>query len=255
MGKNIRFFLLGIQGIITIILSIALIHGMICSMEEGTWEITRSHLLPSLIHLWIALSAATLLCFFYRANIGAEARVLPLLFLLICLGNVKILPLYHTITGIFLLNPFIISVLYHFALLYGSFLFLASGLFQQTINPTKLGQYSFVGAASALFLAVIVPVSANSRSFLWEARVTDRLFLGLTILINVLAVLTFLITMVEEHFSRQTVTRCVSFILMIIGNILVTLSQNSLLNTTGLVLYVAGTTTLIMVTRTYHIWT
>ena len=42
---------------------------------------------------------------------------------------------------------------------------------------------------------------------------------------------------------------------MIIGNAMITISQNTLCNVFGLVLYVAGTTILILVTRTYHIWT
>ncbi|MEA4859602.1 MAG: hypothetical protein VB127_03895 [Sphaerochaeta sp.] len=255
MGKNLRFVLLGVQALVTLILSAVIVHSIIASVQNGMWVTTRSHLLPSLIHLWVALIAALLLCFFYRANIGAEARVLPLLFLMISLGNVKILPLHHALTGLFLLNPLNVSVLYHFSLLFGSFLFLSSGLFQQTINPTKLGQYSFVGAASALLLSILVPVSASSASFLWEVSVTNRLFLGVCILINALAVLTFLIAIFEEHFSRQTLARCLSFILMIIGTMMVTVSQDTLFNSLGLVFYVAGTTTLILVTRTYHIWT
>lgn len=255
MGKNLRFILLGIQGLITLILTVCITHGMISSVRQDLWLSARLYLLPSLIHLWVALIAALLLCFFYRANIGAEARVLPLLFLVISLGNIKILPLYHSITHIFILNPFAISVLYHFSLLFSSFLFLASGLFQQTINPTKLSQYSIVAAASALFLSMIVPVSANSPSFLFEASVTDSLFLGICILINVLAILTFIIAIFEEQFSRQTFVRCLSFILMIAGNSLVAISQSTLFNILGLLFYVAGTTILILVTRTYHIWT
>ncbi len=105
MGKNLRFVLLGIQGLITLILTVCIVHGIVSSVQLQTWATARSHLLPSLIHLWVAFTAALLLCFFYRANIGAEARVLPLLFLMISLGNVKILPLYHSITHIFILSP------------------------------------------------------------------------------------------------------------------------------------------------------
>lgn len=255
MGKNLRFVLLGIQGLLTLILTVSIVHGSISAVQQQTWDTARPFLIPSFIHLWVAFTAALLLCFFYRANIGAEARVLPLLFLMISLGNVKILPLYHSITHIFILNPSAISVLYHFSLLFSSFLFLASGLFQQTINPAKLSQYSFVAAASALFLSMIVPVSVNSPSFLFEASVTNSLFLGVCILINVLAVATFIIAMFEEQFSRQTLVRCLSFILMIVGNAMVTISHSTLFNVLGLVFYVAGTTILILVTRTYHIWT
>ncbi|MGE4453996.1 MAG: hypothetical protein AB7D92_05630 [Sphaerochaeta sp.] len=256
MGKHLRYFFLGVQSLITLLLSIAIIHAMVSSLQqEGLWSMAQSHLLPSLIHLWVALIAALLLCFFYRANIGAEARVLPLLLLTISLGNVKILPGYQAITQIFLISPGVISVLYHFSVLFSSFLFLASGIFQQTINPAKLGQYSFFGAASALLLSLIVPVSVNSPSYLWEAKITNALFFGVCILINALAVTTFLVAIFEEHFNRQNFSRCLAFILMITGNAMVTISQNTLYNYLGLFLYVAGTTTLILVTRTYHIWT
>ena len=137
MGKNLRFVLLGIQALVTLILSAVIVHSIIASVQNGMWVTTRSHLLPSLIHLWVALIAALLLCFFYRANIGAEARVLPLLFLMISLGNVKILPLHHTLTGLFLLNPLNVSVLYHFSLLFGSFLFLSSGPLPTNHQPNQ----------------------------------------------------------------------------------------------------------------------
>ncbi|MGH0052867.1 MAG: hypothetical protein ACQ5SW_05720 [Sphaerochaetaceae bacterium] len=255
MGKNLRFIFLGIQSVITLLLSLAIIHALVSSSQQESWATAQTHLLPSLIHLWVALIAALLLCFFYRANIGAEARVLPLLLLMISLGNVKILPAYQAITHIFIISPATISVIYHFSLLFTSFLFLSSGIFQKTINPIKLGQYSSFGAASALLLSILVPVSVNSPSYLWEAKITNSLFLGVCILINVLAVITFLIAMFEEHFSRQNFSRCLAFILMIAGNSMVTISQAPLYNVLGLLLYVAGTTILVLVTRTYHIWT
>ncbi|NCC64347.1 MAG: hypothetical protein EOM15_06805 [Spirochaetia bacterium] len=254
MTKNLRFILLGIQAIVTLLLTVLLIQGILNSVKQDSWVYSRSHLIPSLIHLWVALIAALLLCFFYRANIGAEARVLPMLFLMISLGNIKILPLYQQLSNLLFFRPYTISVLYHFALLFSSFLFLASGLFQKSINMSKLGQYSFFGAACALLLSIMVPSSTNSPIFLREAIITNSLFLGVTVLINILAVTTFLIIMFEDHFSRQNFARCLAFILMIVGNALVTISQNTVYNSLGLILYVAGTTTLILVTRTYHIW-
>ncbi len=254
MGKNIRFILLGIQAFITLLLTFAIFHATWITVQLGTWETAQSHLLPSLINLWFALVAALLLCFLYRANVGAEARVLPLLFLMISLSNIKILPLYQAITHTFILSASVISIAYHFALLFSSFLFLASGLFQQTITPIKLGQYSFFGAASALLLSILVPVSINNPAFLWEAGITNRLFLGVCILVNALAVFAFVIVMFDKNLSRQSFSRCLAFILMIIGNAMVAISQGAIINTIGLIFYVAGVTTLILVTRTYHIW-
>lgn len=254
MGKNLRFVLLGVQGLITIILVGAIIQGMVGALGQDYWPIARAHLLPSLVHLIVTFIAALLLCVFYRANIGAAARVLPMLFFMICLGNLKILPLYHSISHVFILDPFIIGVLYHFSQLYCSFLFLASGLFQQTMNPTKLSQYSFVAAACSLFLSMIVPISASSPSYLLEASITNPLFLGICILITALAIISFAVAIYEEQFSRQTLLRCLAFILMILGNAMITISQQTFYNSIGLILYVSGTTILLLVTRTYHIW-
>lgn len=254
MAKNIRFIFLGIQALITFLFTGFFVHSLLLAQAQGELSLALTHMVPSLVHLWITLIAAILLCVFYRANIGAEAHFLPLLFLVICLGNVKILPLYYHLSHIMILSPYWIGILYHFAFIFSSFLFLASGLFQQTMNPLRLGQYAFIGGTSTFLLAMLVPMSTNTYSFLKEASITNNLFLGVTILVSVLAVLTFIITIFEERGGRQTVARCLSFILMITGNAMVTISQDILYNSLGLVLYVTGATLLILVTRTYHIW-
>ncbi len=254
MGRGLRFILLGIEGVITIILTIVLVQGIRSSVVQGSWLTARAHLVPSLIHLWVTLIVAALLCFFYQANIGAEARLLPTLFLMISLGNVKILPLYHTITTTLVLTPSAIALLYHFSLLYSSFLFLSSAIFQQTINPAKLGQYSLVGASMALFITILTPIAVNNPSFLYEVSVTNSLFASICIVINILAALTFLASMLEEQFSRQALSRGLAFILMIAGNAMVAMSQRPTINAVGLFFYVAGSATLLLVTRTYHIW-
>lgn len=254
MAKNIRFVFLGIQALITFLFTGFFVHSLLLAQAEGELALALTHMLPSLVHLWITLVAALLLCVFYRANIGAEAHFLPLLFLVICLGNVKILPLYYHLSHIMILSPYWIGILYHFAFLFSSFLFLASGLFQQTLNPLRLGQYAFIGGTTTFLLAMLVPMSTNTYSFLKEASITNDLFLSVSILISALAVLTFLIALFEERGGRQIVGRCLSFMLMIIGNAMVTITQDILYNTVGLALYVTGATLLILVTRTYHIW-
>ena len=254
MAKNVRFVFLGIQTLITFLFTGFFVHSLLLSQAQGELSLALTHMLPSLVHLWITLIAAILLCVFYRANIGAEAHFLPLLFLIICLGNVKILPLYYNLSHIMVLSPYWIGILYHFSFLFSSFLFLASGLFQQTMNPLRLGQYAFVGGTSTFLLAMLVPMSTNTSSFLKEASITNNLFLGVSIMISALAVLTFIITIFEESGGRQTVARCLAFMLMITGNAMVTISQDILYNSIGIALYVAGATLLILVTRTYHIW-
>ncbi len=254
MTKNIRFVFLGIQALITFLFTGFFVHSLLLAQVQGELSVVLHHMVPSLIHLWITLVAAILLCIFYRATIGAEAHFLPLLFLMICLGNVKILALYYHLSHIMILSPYWIGILYHFSFLFSSFLFLASGLFQQTMNPLRLGQYAFVGGASTLLLSLMAPISTNTSSFLKEASITNNLFLGVSLLVSILAILTFIIIIFEERGGRQTIGRCFSFMLMILGNAMVTISQDILYNSIGLALYVAGTTLLILVTRTYHIW-
>lgn len=254
MAKRVRFVFLGFQILITVMFTLFFVHSLLLAQAQGELTLALNHMLPSLIHLWITLIAAILLCVFYRANIGAEAHFLPLLFLMICLGNVKILPLYYNLSHIMILSPQWIGILYHFAFLFSLFLFLASGLFQQTMNPLRLGQYAFIGGCFSLLLAMLVPMSTNTSSFLKEASITNNLFLGVSVMISALALLTFIIAIFEERGGRQIISRGLSFILMITGNAMVTISQDILYNSIGLILYVAGTTLLILVTRTYHIW-
>jgi len=254
MAKNIRFVFLGIQALITFFFTGFFVHSLMLAQAQGELALALTHMVPSLVHLWITLVAAILLCVFYRSNIGAAAHFLHLLCLVICLGNVKIITLYYNLSHIMILSPYWIGILYHFAFIFSSFLFLASGLFQQTMNPLRLGQYAFIGGTSTFLLAMLVPMSTNTYSFLKEASITNNLFLGVTIMVSVLAVLTFIITIFEERGGRQTVARCLSFILMITGNAMVTISQDILYNSLGLALYVTGATLLILVTRTYHIW-
>jgi hypothetical protein len=254
MGRGYRFTLLGLEAIVTIALSLALIQGISLSYGQANWPLVRAHFIESLIHLWITMGVATLLCLFYRANIGAEARLLPILFLMITLSNAKILPLYQTLSTHTLLSPSAISVLYHFAILYSSFLFLASAIFAQTINPTKLGQYAFAGGALSLLLAILVPVSTGEPSFAYTVSVTNPLFNGICLFIYILALFTFIIAMMEE-FTRQALGRTLSFVLMILGTMMMTIYTAPFTNTAGLIFYIGGTTALILVTRTYHIWT
>jgi len=254
MAKNFRFVFLGIQALITFLFTGFFVHSLLLAQAQGEMAVALHHIVPSLIHLWITLVVALLLCVFYRANKGAETHFLPLLFCMICLGNVKILPLYYHLSHIMILSPYWIGILYHFSFLFSSFLFLASGLFQQTLNPLRLGQYAFMGGTFSFLLALLVPMSTNTSSFLKEASITNNLFLGVSIMVSALAFLTFIIAIFEERGGRQIVGRYLSFMLMIAGNAMVTISQDILYNSIGLILYVVGTTLLILVTRTYHIW-
>ena len=254
MGKKLRFVFLGIQAAITLLFTGIFVHALFLANAQGELLEALPHLIPSVVHLWVTLVAATLLCVFYRANIGAEAHFLPLLFLAICLGNVKILPLYYQLSHIMILSPYWIGILYHFSFLFSTFLFLASGLFQQTMNPLRLGQYSFIGGTSSLLLALLVPMTTNTASFLKEANITNTLFLSVSIMLSALALLTFIIAIYEEMGGRQTLARGLSFSLMIVGNAMVTITQDTLYNVIGLALYVGGTTLLILITKTYHIW-
>ncbi len=254
MSKNVRFVFLGIQGLITFLFTALLVHSFLLAQGQGILLSALPHLAPSLIHLWVTLIVATLLCLFYRANIGAEAHFLPLLFLIICLGNIKILPLYYQLSHIMVLDPYWVDILYHFTFLFSSFLFLASGLFQQTMNPLRLGQYSFIGGAISLLLAMLVPISGNGASLYKVATITNTLFLGVSILVSALALLTYIIAIYEERGGRQTIGRGLSFVLMIVGNAMITIRVDTLYNSIGLALFIAGTTLLILITRTYHIW-
>ena len=62
------------------------------------------------------------------------------------------------------------------------------------------------------------------------------------------------INIAHEAVDRHALGRSLAFILMIAGNTMVTMSQLPLFNILGLIFYLAGSITLLSVTRTYHVW-
>ena len=94
-------------------------------------------------------------------------------------------------------------------------------------------------------------MTTNTASFLKEANITNTLFLYVSIMLSALALLTFIIAIYEEMGGRQTLARGLSFSLMIVGNAMVTITQDTLYNGIGLALYVGGTTLLILTHQDY----
>ncbi len=215
--------------------------------------VVLKYFLPATLHIIVSMVAAVLLCLFYRANTGAEAQLLPTLFLVITLANIKVMPLYSTITHTMLLSPYALSLIYHFATLFTAYLLVGSGLFQQGISSSKLTHYIVLGAILSVFLTVLTPVALNTVQFLAEIRFTDRMFASIIYILEILAIINFTVVAVREK-NRHNTGRCIAFILLILGNSMLSDFQQIAMNATGLVFYIAGVVMLIMVTRTYHIW-
>ena len=263
MNKSLRYILLAAQATLALIFIGFMLHGVIVLAGPvgpstlpnggGPVLVVLKYFLPATLHIIVSMVAAVLLCLFYRANTGAEAQLLPTLFLMITLGNIKVLPLYTSITHIMLLSPYILSLIYHFAMLFTAYLLVGSGLFQQGISSSKLSQYIVLGAILSVFLTVLTPVSLNTVQFLTEASLTDKMFATIIYLLEILAIINFVVVAVREK-NRHNTGRCIAFILLIIGNSLLSSFQLIAMNTIGLVLYIAGVAILVMVTRTYHIW-
>jgi hypothetical protein len=255
MGKKFRFILLIIQGLLTIgfVLLISYSFYISTGKDTGTSSLLP-YFIPALIHLFITFTAALLLSLFYRTNIGAEAQFLPIIFLVIALENVKILPIFFNATHVLMLNYEWIAIVFQFCFLFSSFLFLASGLFLQNMNATKMGQYVFVAASWSLFLSIIVPISTNANSYDKMISISSKPFIAVGVFISFLAILTFLLTSIRDKDQRHVLTRSISFSCIIAGNSIVALSQNQTLLIVGLVFYTFGTILLLLITRTYHIW-
>jgi hypothetical protein len=255
MGKQFRFVLLAIQGLLTIIFILLIAYSLYLATEQGTGIMALlPYFIPAVIHLLITFTAALLLSLFYRTNIGAEAQFLPILFMVIALENVKILPIFFNSTHLLMLNFEWIATVFQFCFLFSSFLFLASSLFLQNMNATKMGQYVFVAASWSLFLSIIVPISTNASSYYKVISISSKPFIAVGVFISFLAILTFLLSFIRDKDQRHILARCVSFSFIIAGNTLIMLSQNLITMIIGLVLYTFGTISLLLITRTYHIW-
>ncbi|AEV29688.1 hypothetical protein SpiGrapes_1894 [Sphaerochaeta pleomorpha str. Grapes] len=255
MAKNVRFVLLAIQGILTILFILLISYSLYLAFAQGTEVMSLlPYFIPALIHLLITFTAALLLSLFYRTNIGAEAQFLPILFLVIALENVKILPIFFNSTHFLMLNYEWIAIVFQFCFLFSSFLFLASSLFIQNMNATKMGQYVFVAASWSLFLSIIVPISTNASSYYKVISIASKPFVAVGVFISLLAIMTFLLSFVRDKDQRHFLARCVSFAFIIAGNTTITLAQNLPTMIIGLVLYTFGIITLLLITRTYHIW-
>ena len=169
------------------------------------------------------------------------------------LTNIKILPLHQAITGTFILSGGTLTFIYHGSLLYTSFLFLIGSLLFLRLSPSRISFLTFVGAAGSALLAMLVPSSPNDPSFLLEVGVSDPLFLAICITLTVLAGLTYLVTVIGEHINRETRFKTLAFLFLAVGNAFVSISQRTFYNIIGLVLYGAGATILVLVSRSYHI--
>ncbi|WP_320129052.1 hypothetical protein [uncultured Sphaerochaeta sp.] len=256
MGKNFRFFLLVLQGLLTLVFTLLFSYSLYQAIQQGaeTGPLI-SYYIPALLHLFVTLAAAILLSKFYRSNIGAEAQFLPILFLVIALENVKVLPVFFNATHHLILNFEWISIIFQFCFLFSSFLFLASSLFLQNLNISKLGQYIAVSAAWSLFLSFIVPISTNASSYYKVLSIASKPLVAVCMFITILAILTFLISFLRDMEQRHILARCLSFTLIILGNTMMILSQVLSATIVGLFFYIFGITFLLFTTRTYHIWT
>jgi hypothetical protein len=253
MSKGVRFTINLIQGLITMALTFIAVAAFIASEDGHLASEARAHLWPALIHIWITFLTSLLLITRYRANLGSEAKILPVLFLTIVLANIKILPLHQAITGTFILSGETLNFIYHGSLLYASFLFLIGSLLFLRLSPSRIIFITFVGAAGSALLALLVPSSPNDPSFLLEVGVSDSLFLSICITLTALAGLTYLVTAVGEHTNRETRFKTLAFLFLTVGNAFVSISQRTFYNIIGLVLYGAGATILVLVSRSYHI--
>jgi hypothetical protein len=256
MEKKYRFILLGIQGLLTIGFILLVTYPFYLAIRQGT-DIPMGMLaysVPTLIHLLLTFAAALMLSIVYRTNIGPEAQFVPILFLVITMESIRILPLFADITHRLFFDYPMIAVVFQFCFLFSSFLFLASGLFLQSMNVTKMGQYVFVAASWSLFLSIIVPVSTDRQSYEGILTISSKPFIAVCILINVLAVLTFLLSFIRDKDQRRILVRCISFSFIIVGNTVVVISVQPVAIVIGLLLYAIGIISLLAITRTYHIW-
>ncbi|HZJ88344.1 MAG TPA: hypothetical protein VFC80_04250 [Sphaerochaeta sp.] len=256
MKKELRLLLLILEGVITVALSVVFIFTADAAQKSGVLVSVLPSLLPTLLHLWITLFVAITFSFFYRITVGTEAALLPLLFTTISLSAIKMLPMHQSFSTLRLLSPYTTAVIYHFSLLYTAALFLCMSLFKESLQSKRLAQYVAVGFSFSLLISLMAPISINDPSFIYQVCISDSLFSMTITVITLLAILSFLLPLLEQqNRNRQSVGRPLAYALLIGGNALVTIPCGLGSRYFGLFLYTLGLILLLLVSRAHRVWT
>ncbi len=218
MGKGYLRFVFFLQCLFTLFFGSIIVHTFFFLRENNGLSIETVMLFaPKLLVLIFAIFPHFLIKIRHKSH-TQDGEILPLLFLAMTLECFSLIPEYYIETGILLLDPIIVNTLIRLAFLLCPLMFLLSSLLYQGSSVSKIGQYILIAIIASFLLSYAAPHSSspesavNSFGSLW-----DIYFNIASLTISSLAILTFVITMINDKVLH-TAKRAIAFILMIIGN-------------------------------------
>ncbi len=169
-----------------------------------------------------------------------DGEIFPLLFTMVAIQSSLIIPEYTSITGVFIMDAHLLTILSRFSLLGTSALFLISSLRYYGFNTSRSGWYTICILGFSLFLCIIAPT--NSRHFYSSPALSSRydVYLQLAIIcIYFLSILTFVVSVIKDKTSTN-IRRLIGFTLVIIGLYLAEVTTSLIPVILSCVLYFAG---------------
>ena len=221
------------------------------SVPVDSKEMLITYFLPALFHIVISLAGSISWYFLDTSPNDVEKKTLPLLLLVLTLTNIKILPLHTAFTGALVLSFSFVARVYLFSLLFGNFLLLAVGLFEQGFNTIKLGQSFIVGASVSLLISLLAPISVNTVSFMTAPSLTNTTLLWVIRSLGLLGCINFVVIYFKEQ-TRHNLIRCGAYILFILGNMLLQTHGNLPFPLIGVVFHAVGVVLLTPLGRSYR---
>ena len=218
MGKNYSRIIFILQLAFTLFFGAIIVHVFLYMNEKvGLSSSFFILFLPKTLVLVCALFPHFLIKIRHKSH-SQDGEILPLLFLAMTIECFSLIPDYYMETGILLLDPVLCNTLIRFSFITCPLMFLITGLIYQGISVSKTGYYTLVAVIAAFLLSYAAPHSSSPASAINSfGSVWDSYFNIASILISVLAILTFVLSIINEKV-QQTIKRSISFILMIIGN-------------------------------------
>jgi len=214
--------------------------------------ILNSYIFPISLHIILSLIGSIPLYLQTTSRNDMEKKLLPLLLLVLTLADIRILPWHLLLTGNTLLDPTLISTIYRFSQIFGVFLLLLAGMFQQGLNAIKYGQFLMLGSAISLLVALLAPDSAYGVSLAEAPILIDSALRSTLLIMEALASLNFIVVYIKES-NQQNLVRGLGFLLLILGNRILGANGNLLVTIAGALAYLAALILLTMIGHSYHI--
>lgn len=207
----------------------------------------------SFLHIAVAWFGTLGMFLFCRNEYSADSRIASMIFLVSTLANIFVLPEYSIATGHYLLSPNLTNRVFCFGLLYTNYLEIGAGLFMSSSNKTRTNNFLTTGLVIAIFFSYISPITSVYPSEQPIQTFSNGLFLTLTWLLFLIAILCFIICIFRDA-TGSTTLRSLGFMGISLGNMIL-LSYNALIaNIIGIVLFTAGVIALLTETHTSNIW-